>query len=46
MLQFGKQSKTTFKAKDIVSTSKPLELIHMDLFGPSRTLSFGGKSLY
>ena len=41
--QFGKQSKTSFKAKDIVSTSKPLELIHMDLFGPSRTLSLGGK---
>ena len=41
--QFGQQSKSSFKAKDIVTTTKPLELIHMDLFGPSRTLSLGGK---
>ena len=41
--QFGKRFKLSFKSKDIVSTSKPLELIHIDLFGPSRTLSLGGK---
>ena len=35
--QFEKQSKSS------VSTTKPLELIHMDLFGPSKTLSLGGK---
>ena len=39
--QFRKQFKTSFKSKDKISTSKPLELIHLDLFGPSRTL--GGK---
>ena len=27
----------------MVSTSRPLQLLHMDLFGPSRTSSFGGK---
>jgi len=25
----------------VISTSKPLELLHMDLFGPSRIKSFG-----
>ena len=25
-----------------MSTSKPLELIHMDLFGPTRVASLGG----
>jgi len=29
--------------KNMVSTSKPLELLHMDLFGPSRTMSLGGN---
>nr|XP_018623550.1 uncharacterized protein LOC108943686 [Nicotiana tomentosiformis] len=41
--QIGKQTKNSFKTKDIVSTSKPLQLIHMDLFGPTRTTSIGGK---
>ena len=41
--QFGKQFKNSFKSKDKISTTKPLELIHLDLFGPSRTLSLGGK---
>jgi len=27
----------------MVSTSRPLELLHMDLFGPSRTMSLGGN---
>jgi len=27
----------------MVSTSKPLELLHMELFGPSRTMSLGGN---
>jgi GAG-pre-integrase domain len=30
----GKQSKSSFKSKDMVTTDKPLQLIHMDLFGP------------
>jgi len=39
----GKQVKTSFKSKQLVSTSNPLELIHMDLFGPSRTRNIGGN---
>ena len=27
----------------MVSTTRPLQLLHMDLFGPSRTRSFGGN---
>mgnify|MGYP000552808847 CR=1 FL=1 len=41
--QFGKQVKTSFKPKGFVTTSRPLELHHMDLFGPTRTSSLGGK---
>jgi len=37
-----KQIKTSFKSKDVVSTSKLLELLHMDLFRPTRTLILGG----
>jgi len=40
--QKGKQTKQSFKLKNFVSTSKPLELLHMDLFDPSRTMSLGG----
>ena len=42
--QMGKQIKTSFKNKKFISTSRPLELLHMDLFRPSRTTSLGGKS--
>nr|XP_029151592.1 uncharacterized protein LOC114925959 [Arachis hypogaea] len=42
--QMGKQIKTSFKPKKDVSTKKPLELLHLDLFGPTRTQSLGGKS--
>ena len=41
--QFGKQVKVSFKPKKCVSTSKPLELLHLDLFGPTQTASLGGK---
>ena len=41
--QKGKMVKVSFKSKNIVSTNKPLQLLHMDLFGPSRTKSFGGN---
>ena len=40
--QKGKQSKSSFKLKNVVLTSRPLELIHMDLFGPTRVASLGG----
>ena len=36
--------KSSFKSKDCISTSRPLQLLHMDLFGPSRTQSFVVKS--
>ena len=42
--QMGKQIKTYFKNKNFISTSRPLELLHMDLFEPSRTTSIEGKS--
>jgi len=41
--QQGKMHKTSFKPKGIVSTSRPLELLHMDLFGPSRNESLNGN---
>ena len=41
--QKGKQVKNSFHSKNIVSILKPLELLHMDLFGPSRIKSFGGN---
>ena len=41
--QKGKQVRVSFKSKNIVSTTQPLQLLHMDLFGPSRTISFGGN---
>ena len=42
--QMGKQIKTSFKNKIFISTSRPLDLLHMDLFGPLGTTSLGGKS--
>ena len=38
-----KTSKIIIAFKKCDSPSKPLELFHMDLFGPSRTKSFGGN---
>ena len=32
----GKQIRISFKSKDIISTKKPLDVLHMDLLGPSR----------
>ena len=42
--QFGKQVRNFFKSKNLVSTSRPLELLHVDLFGPMDMISMGGKS--
>jgi len=41
--QKGKQTKVSFKPKNFVSTERPLKMFHMDLFGPSRTMSLGGN---
>jgi hypothetical protein len=34
--QVGKLNRTQFKSKSFTSTEKPLQLVHMDLCGPSR----------
>ena len=41
--QKGKQVKSSFQIKNVVSSLKPLELLRMDLFGPSRTMNLGGN---
>ena len=41
--QFGKEIKTSFKSKNHVSTTKPLQLLHIDLFGHSRYTSLSDK---
>ncbi|GJR07961.1 retrovirus-related pol polyprotein from transposon TNT 1-94 [Tanacetum coccineum] len=38
-----KQVHESHKAKNMVSTTKCLELLHMDLFGPSAVQSYGGN---
>ncbi|GJR26928.1 ribonuclease H-like domain-containing protein [Tanacetum coccineum] len=37
----GKQAHASHKAKNMVSTNRCLELLHMDLFGPSPVKSYG-----
>ncbi|GJZ26283.1 retrovirus-related pol polyprotein from transposon TNT 1-94 [Tanacetum coccineum] len=39
----GKQAHTSHKAKNLVSTTRCLELLYMDLFGPSAVRSYGGN---
>ncbi|KAJ9557130.1 hypothetical protein OSB04_011744 [Centaurea solstitialis] len=39
----GKQTRASFKSKQISSSSSPLQLIHMDLFGPVNVQSIAGK---
>ena len=41
--QQGKQTRGSFKSKNIVSTTRSLELLHIDLLEPTRTISLGGK---
>ncbi|GJU50545.1 retrovirus-related pol polyprotein from transposon TNT 1-94 [Tanacetum coccineum] len=41
--KIGKQAHASHKAKNVVSMTKCLELIHMDLFGPSAVRSNGGN---
>nr|GEW01709.1 retrovirus-related Pol polyprotein from transposon TNT 1-94 [Tanacetum cinerariifolium] len=38
--KMGKQAHASHKAKNIVSTTRCLELLHMDLFGPSTVQSY------
>src|SRR3954470_5541313 len=39
----GKMTKAKHPAKTIMTTTRPLELLHMDLFGPPKYSSFGGN---
>jgi hypothetical protein len=41
--QLGKQTRAAHKKNSGIHTSKNLELLHMDLMGPTRTASLGGK---
>lgn len=41
--QMGKQTKSSFKSKSHASSTRPLELLHMDLFRPTRTSNLGEK---
>ncbi|GKD79365.1 retrovirus-related pol polyprotein from transposon TNT 1-94, partial [Tanacetum coccineum] len=41
--KIGKQAQASHKAKNIFSTTKCLELLHMDLFGPSAIRSYAGN---
>ncbi|GJR36857.1 retrovirus-related pol polyprotein from transposon TNT 1-94 [Tanacetum coccineum] len=41
--KIGKQAHASHKAKNIVSTTRCLELLHMDLFGPSAVQSYKGN---
>ena len=41
--QLGKQVRSSFKKKMNASTSRCLELLHLDLFEPNSVASFGGK---
>ncbi|GJZ14692.1 retrovirus-related pol polyprotein from transposon TNT 1-94 [Tanacetum coccineum] len=41
--KIGKQAHASHKAKNIVSTTRCLELLHMDLFGPFAIRSYGGN---
>jgi len=41
--QKGKKNTVSFIPKNCVSTERPLKFHHMDLFGPSRTMSLGGN---
>ncbi|KAJ9545283.1 hypothetical protein OSB04_024990 [Centaurea solstitialis] len=39
----GKQTRASFKSKQMSSISSPLQLLHMDLFGPVNVQSIAGK---
>jgi transposase InsO family protein len=41
--QAGKQVESAHHSKNIMTTSRPMELLHMDLFGPVAYLSIGGS---
>jgi transposase InsO family protein len=44
--QVGKLTRTQFKSKSSTSTEKPLQLVHMDLCGPSRQEGTGKENYF
>jgi hypothetical protein len=44
--QVGKQVRVHHPYKNIMTTERPLELLHMDLFGPIAYISIGGSKYY
>ncbi|GKA69922.1 putative ribonuclease H-like domain-containing protein [Tanacetum coccineum] len=44
--QKGKQHKASYKAKLVSSISQPLQMLHMDLFGPTSVRSINHKTYY
>jgi hypothetical protein len=44
--QVGKLTRTQFKSKSSNSTEKPLQLVHMDLCGPSRQEGTGTENYF
>ena len=44
--QIGKLTRTQFKSKNLPSTEKPLQLVHMDLCGPSRKEGTGKENYF
>ncbi|KAI3744685.1 hypothetical protein L1987_57774 [Smallanthus sonchifolius] len=45
-LSHGKQHKSSHKPKTLNINDTPLQLLHMDLFGPTNIMSMGKKSYY
>jgi hypothetical protein len=41
--QIGKQVRAHHHAKNIMTTTRPLEILHMDLFGPVAYISISGN---
>jgi hypothetical protein len=41
--QAGKQIRAKYPIKNVVSTTRPLELLHIDLFGPNAYISIRGN---
>lgn len=44
--QLGKHARNSFKVKEKLSSSKPLQLVHMDLCGPSRIEAPGREKYF
>ena len=43
LCQLGKQARAHHHATLTIATARPLELLHIDLIGPAKTESLGGK---